>query len=179
MDTPIELIEDFSEDYFSDLWNGLPWERRDTTPRKECWMNDYNREYTYGAGRGIRTYYPVPWNTIADSIRKSIFEETGHWLDACFINGYNDHRDHLGWHADDSPEIDDNKPIAVVTFGAEREICFRPKGTKGPHTGSVVLKNGSLLLMKPFMQNSWEHRIPKHSRPCGPRISLTYRGLVV
>lgn len=28
------------------------------------------------------------------------------------------------------------------------------------------------------MQDSWYHRIPKSPTPCGPRISLTFRGYV-
>ena len=33
----------------------------------------------------------------------------------CFLNRYDDQRNHLGWHADDSPEMDHDHPIAVVS----------------------------------------------------------------
>ena len=35
-----------------------------------------------------------------------------------FCNRYQDQHQHLGWHADDSPSVDPNRPIVVVTFGA-------------------------------------------------------------
>lgn len=176
---PVTVIDNFTEDYFDYLWENIPFVRRDNTPRMECWMNDYNVEYTYGSGRGVRTYDPDPYDPIVLEIRDKIRNETGAYVDACFINGYINERDHLGWHADDSEEINNYVPIGVISYGAEREIWFRPKGASGSHTDSVLLKPGSLLLMGAGMQETWEHRIPKHSASCGPRISLTYRGLVV
>ena len=179
MFAPVEVIDDFTDNHFDVLWNRLPFVRRDNTPRLECWMNDYGTPYTYGSGRGVRTYEPVPYDLLITELRDKINETTDHYMDACFINGYASERDHLGWHADDSPEINDNCAIGIISFGAEREIWFRPKGTKGPHTDSVLMKAGSLVLMAPGMQDEWEHRIPKHSSNCEPRISLTYRGLIV
>ena len=41
----------------------------------------------------------------------------------------------------------------------------------------ITLGHGSVLVMHAGMQQTHLHRIPKHSRPCGPRISLTFRGL--
>ena len=161
-----------------DLWNTLPWERRDNTPRHECWMNDMSREYTYGSGRGVRTYVPNAWHPfVLDTLHLLQTEYPG--LNVCFINGYLDSKDHLGWHADDSPEIDQNVPIAVISFGASREIWFKPieaPGSAGHE--SVLLEHGSLLLMPAGFQNTYHHRIPKADRVVGKRISLTYRGLV-
>jgi alkylated DNA repair dioxygenase AlkB len=164
------------------LWDELPWERRDSTPRFECWMNDFGTPYTYGSGAGVRTYRPVVWDEVAKTIQIELVShpDVGTVLEGCFINGYQDGRDHLGWHSDDSPEIDATKPIAVVTFGAVREIWFRPIDDKGEEViEKVTLPSGSLLIMKPGMQQTHQHRIPKASfTPCPPRISLTYRGLI-
>ena len=156
---PIKIIDNFVPDYFYELWENLPLKRIDGVPRLECWMNDYNSEYTYGSGRGIRTYKSVPYNNIVLDIRNKLRETEHANVDACFINAYENERDHLGWHSDDSPEINDDIPIAIVSFGAEREIWFRPKGAKGPHTDSVLMKSGSLVLMSAGMQDTWEHRI--------------------
>jgi alkylated DNA repair dioxygenase AlkB len=95
---------------------------------------------------------------------------------ACFLNGYENERDALGWHADDSEEIDTTKPIAVITVGNGRAIQFMEKefGEKV----EVFLEPGSLLLMHSGMQQTHLHRIPKVGHKVGPRISLTYRGLV-
>ena len=55
---------------------------------------------------------------------------------------------------------------------------------KNGHTGElperykVNLNHGSVVLMLPHMQELWQHKIPKHSAPCGRRISLTFRCLL-
>lgn len=37
------------------------------------------------------------------------------------------------------------------------------------------LADGSLFVMPAGMQDTHKHRIPRNDRPCGPRISLTFR----
>lgn len=174
---PVDYREDFVENsLFEKLWADLPWERREDAPRRECWMNDWGKPYTYGRGAGMRTYIPQPWNADVLHIRDMIAVITGTAFEGCFINGYEGPRDHLGWHADDSPEIDGGRPIAVVSLGSARKIMFRPQESNSAE--ALVLKPGSLLLMRPGMQSTHFHRIPKHSADCGPRISLTFRGLI-
>ncbi len=164
--------------YFQDLWEGLPWEQREGAPRRECWMNDYGLPYTYGSGEHARTYQPMTeWDELVADIRQFLNDENdNHAFDCCFVNGYEDERQSLGWHADDSPEMDHNHPIAVVSLGAERDIMFREKPNGASHRH--ILGNGSLLLMHAGMQRDWQHRIPKAGRACGPRLSLTFRKLV-
>lgn len=161
-----------------EIWTSMDWERRPDAPRFERWMNDYDLPYTYGRGDGARTYESNGWNHLCDGIRHILNIAHTASYDCCFVNGYQDGHDSLGWHADDSPEMDHEHPIAVVTFGAEREIWFRRKGQKGETPYGVLLGNGSALLMRAGMQRDWEHRIPKHPEECGPRISLTFRKLV-
>ena len=139
-------------------------------------MNDMASDYTYGRGAGMRTYAASPWNSLVLDVRKKLEALSGTTYEACFTNGYEGPRDHLGWHADDSPEIDDERPIGVVSLGSARRINFRPIG--GTAIAEVVLAPGSLLLMAAGMQSTHEHRIPKHGAECGPRISLTFRGLI-
>lgn len=184
------------------LWSLVPWERRGDSPRFECWMAQDGRPYTYGKGRGERTYlskltehselanprkaeglvgaiwppvYPI-WY-LAEILCNTKFE-------GCFLNGYKDGTDHLGWHSDDGPDIDESRPIAVVTFGAEREIWLRKiSGIGAAEVGNldidkIKLQNSSLFIMEPGCQQTHQHRIPKADfQPCGPRISLTFRGL--
>ena len=96
-------------------------------------------------------------------------------FEVCFLNGYEDQKDHLGWHADDSPEMDDARPIGIISLGAEREIWFCPQDDKAAVT-RIKLEHGSLCLMLPGMQDTHFHRIPKAGFVCGERISLTFRG---
>jgi alkylated DNA repair dioxygenase AlkB len=97
-------------------------------------------------------------------------------FDVVFLNGYKDQSDQLGWHADDSPEMDDNRSIAIISLGAEREIWFRKNGETLIH--KLLLENGSVCLMLPGMQDTHQHRIPKANHAVGKRISLTFRGTI-
>ncbi len=159
------------------MLRALKWEKRDDAPRHEYYCNDFQKPYVYGRGRGRRTYEPSPWHPVVLSIRYALEDLVKAKFEVCFLNLYLNQSDHLGWHADDSPEMDDARPIAVVSLGVAREIWFRPKGTEGV-TDKRLLGHGSLLLMPPGMQDAWQHRIPKASFQCGERISLTFRGYV-
>jgi alkylated DNA repair dioxygenase AlkB len=50
-----------------------------------------------------------------------------------------------------------------------------PPDCKQPKEQRIKLKEGSLFLMPIGYQDTHQHRIPKHDRPCGWRISLTFR----
>lgn len=157
------------------LWEGLEWERRGATPRREYYVNLRGDPYAYGRGPGRRVYQSRPMTPEIWAIWKEAQRRAGCVFDACFLNGYEDGSDHLGWHADDSPEMDASRPIAVASFGAERELWFKAIGAKELQA-SQALGSGSLLIMSPGMQASHWHRVPKADRPCGPRVSLTFRG---
>jgi alkylated DNA repair dioxygenase AlkB len=157
------------------LWNELAWVQHFQVPRREYYCPNISIPYTYGQGRGVRTYTPQPSHEIIDQIRIKIEEFTGTLFDVCFLNGYADQSDQLGWHSDNSPEMDDDRPIAIISLGAEREIWFAPIGDKTDVT-KLKLQNGSLCLMEKGMQDTHLHRIPKANFKCGKRVSLTFRG---
>ncbi len=180
------VSDQFKNIRIDDLWTLIPWERRTDSPRNECWFAEDGRNYTYGKGRGVRTY---------DSQIKSLLDSPQWFIDiwaraevltkakyqGCFINGYSDGSDHLGWHSDDGPDIDASNPICVVTFGAERFIWLRPIMDSIPEADQVKvqkLEHGSIFVMEGGCQQAYQHRIPKAGYVCGPRISFTFRGLV-
>lgn len=156
-------------------WTEFPWERRDA-PRRECFYSSIGKSYTYGSGRGERTYIPVPYSSMVKEWTREVEEFLNTAFELCFANGYESEKEHLGWHADDSPEVDDNRPIAVLSLGAEREIWVRPRGGDFSTVEKFVLPSGSLFIMNAGMQDTHDHRIPKADRPCGYRVSLTWRG---
>ncbi len=160
---------------FDELWNTLEWERRGSTPRREYYCNEVAVPYVYGKGAGVREYLPKPWAPALAALKAAVEAELGCKFEVAFMNGYENARDHLGWHADDSPEMDDARPICIVTLGAEREIWFCPNGDREAVT-KLVLGSGSLCVMAPGMQDTHMHRIPKAGFECGPRISITFRG---
>lgn len=163
------------EKCFEHFWNNLPWEQRDV-PRREVYFSDIDKPYSYGTGRGEKTYYPVEaWDELIAEIKQKAEEDFGVKFEACFCNGYVDEHDSLNWHADDSAVIDHNRPILVYSFGAEREIWVKSPDNE---VTKYTLASGSLFVMPAGMQRTHLHRIPKHSASCGPRISLTFRGLL-
>lgn len=179
MKAPITYIRDFIPDpntAFNTLKNELQWERRDDAPRCEYYCNDFHNPYIYGNGRGRRTYDPRPYHPVVLDIRKKLETLLTSSFEVCFLNMYLNQSDHLGWHADDSPEMDDARPIITVSLGVEREIWFREIGTEEKLVEKLLLENGSVAIMKPGMQDAWQHRIPKAGFQCGERISLTFRG---
>lgn len=176
MGAPITYIPNFiknADDMFVAL-QGAEW-LRDTNNRCEYYVNDFPLPYTYGRGRGVRTYQVQPYLPSILEIRASLEAHTRTVFEVCFLNRYLNQSDSLGWHADDSPEMDDARPIGIVSFGVEREIWFRPKTAPG-ETQKLKLGHGSLCLMEAGMQDTWDHRIPKASFQCGERISMTFRG---
>ena len=102
-----------------------------------------------------------------------------HWpMDVCFLNLYLNQRDYLGWHADDSPEMDDERPIVSVSLGAERDIQMKPIDGTAADVETIRLGHGSAFIMLPGVQDTHRHRIPKSGFVVGERISLTFRGYV-
>lgn len=183
--TPSLTKSFITTDLFSILRDEVAWVNR-SAPRDECFMASEGAPtvYSYGNNNDIRdalhTYNAVEMHPEVLKVMHKINEEKGTEFNVCVLNYYKDHRQHLGWHADDSPEQDLNHPIGVVTFGAEREIWWKPKSMGGniPAENKVLLTKGSLFWMPGGFQDDHFHRIPKHSAVCGGRISLTFRKLV-
>lgn len=161
----------------------VPWGTF-TDARQECFMALTTDTYTYGSGRGVRTYTPIPYlpwvETLRLKLNAGLSGKAGFVYNVCFLNRYEDASQHLGWHADDSPGMDHEHPIAVVSFGQAREIWWRHKDHKGviPPEQRQLLEHGSLFIMPAGMQRDYQHRIPKGDRKMEPRVSLTFRHYV-
>lgn len=150
-------------------------------PREEYFMSKTPISYTYGSGRGVRTYESKRFDPVVEAMMDTLNKEYKTDYNVCFLNYYKDQQKWLGWHSDDSPEMDSNHPIAVMSFGAERDIYCRPIGFKGeiPDDWKTRLGNGSLFVMPSGFQETHQHKIPKADNPkAGPRISLTFRRYV-
>lgn len=156
----------------------LPW-LEVTEARKEYFMSDEPRSYVYGKGIGQRLYHSQPYTPEVSAVQ-DILNDNGNGYNLCFLNRYDHQKQQLGWHADDSPEMNHAHPIAVVSLGEPREIWWKRKGEQGvvPASNRKLLEHGSLFVMPAGFQRDHLHRIPKHDRDCGIRISLTFRQYV-
>lgn len=180
MKAPVTYIKHLVDDpdlAFNTLLNELQWVHAgDTVPRREYYVHNAGLPYIYGSGKFAREYQSQPDHPIIATIREQLQSTLGSVFDVVFLNLYEHERHHLGWHADDSPEMSDDHPIVTVSLGAEREIWFRENGSLDVE--KLLLHNGSAAVMLPGMQDTHQHRIPKCDRVCGPRISLTFRRYV-
>ncbi|QDJ96382.1 alkylated DNA dioxygenase [Xanthomonas phage Xoo-sp13] len=175
---PVDYYHEFltNPDKALSYFSNLDWEER-TKARRELFYATVNEPYTYGSGEHARTYIPKPMDTMVNEIGVAISNMLGlKSYELCFMNYYENEKQHLGWHADDAEAIDHTRPIAVVSVGAIRQLWTRPIEGGPEDIERFALNHGSLLVMKPGMQHTHYHKIPKGDRPSGPRISLTYRG---
>jgi len=91
----------------------------------------------------------------------------------CF---YRDGRDSVAWHGDRIGRgRHEDTMVAILSLGEARKLMLRPNGGGTGRTLTFALGHGDLLVMGGSCQRTWEHCVPKSSRPCGPRISVQYR----
>lgn len=87
---------------------------------------------------------------------------------------YRDHRDSVAWHGDrEGRGRTSDTMVAIVSVGSPRILALRPAG--GGTALRFTLGHGDLLVMGGSCQRTWEHAVPKSSRPAGPRVSIQFR----
>jgi alkylated DNA repair dioxygenase AlkB len=91
---------------------------------------------------------------------------------------YRDGHDSVAWHGDRIGRARSHDTmVAILSLGSPRKLLLRPKGGSVEHAFAVG--HGDLLVMGGSCQRTWEHAVPKTSRPVGPRISVQFRPLNV
>ncbi len=154
--------------------NIVVWGKLYSQPRLIAWYGDRDSSYTYS---GI-TLEPLPWTELLHEIRKRVETVTAASFNSVLLNYYRDNRDSMGFHSDDEPELGERPVIASISLGEERTLVLKHKVNKAAKPVRLRLTSGSLLLMKGETQRYWKHGILKETRPCGPRINLTFRRIV-
>lgn len=140
------------------------------TPRLTAWYGDNYKTYSYSGNK----YDPLPWTKELLDIKASVEPIAEMEFNSVLLNYYRDGNDSVAWHSDDEYELGFKPTIASVNFGQERRFDVRNKKDH-QQKYSVNLENGSLLLMKGDLQQLWQHRIAKSTRPMNPRVNLTFR----
>ena len=143
-------------------------------PRRVALYADKGQTYDYS---GI-SLSPLPWTDLLREIKRRVEDCTDARFNAVFLNLYRDHNDSMGFHSDDEKELGKNPVIASVTFGATRTFLMKHKFNKEIPTVKIPLEAGTVLLMRGATQHNWKHGINKQTRPCGPRVNLTFRTLL-
>jgi alkylated DNA repair dioxygenase AlkB len=165
--------------YFDCLLNTIEWKNDQAviygkliiTKRKVAWYGDTDFEYTYSK----TTKRALPWTTELIELKKIAEELTGEKFNSCLLNLYHNGDEGMTWHSDAEKVLKKNGAIASLSLGAERKFSFKHKETK--ETLSLILENGSLLVMKDCTQTYWLHRLPPTKLISTPRINLTFRSI--
>ncbi|MEU5938215.1 alpha-ketoglutarate-dependent dioxygenase AlkB [Micromonospora sp. NPDC047548] len=152
------------------LLTEVPWraERRTMydaevdVPRLLCW---------YAGGR------PLP-HPVLTAARAALTWHYAAELGEPFVTAgmclYRDGRDSVAWHGDTrGRSAHTDTMVAIVSFGSPRPLLLRPRG--GGASLRFPLGHGDLVVMGGSCQRTWEHAIPKTSRPVGPRVSVQFR----
>jgi len=163
--------------YFDLLMQNTQWEKdeviifgkRITTKRKVAWYGDSEYLYTYSN----TTKQALVWTKELSELKQIVEEYAGTKFNSCLLNLYHNGNEGMGWHSDDEESLGKNNTIASLSFGAERKFSFKHKQTK--QIVSLVLEDGSLLIMKDATQSNWLHSLPKSKNITQPRINLTFR----
>jgi alkylated DNA repair dioxygenase AlkB len=147
------------------------WGRTYPQPRLIAWYGDVGMNYTYS---GIQLT-PLPWTAALLDIKNRVEAVTGTDFNSVLLNYYRDHRDSMGLHSDDEPELGERPILASLSLGEERTFILKHKRDRILKPVRLKLTSGSLLLMKGETQRYWKHGIDKETHPCGPRVNLTFR----
>lgn len=94
-------------------------------------------------------------------------------LDRVSANLYRDGRDAVAWHGDTHLRDRDRAVVAVLTLGSGRAFHLRPRG--GGASVRLAPRPGDLLVMGGTCQRTWQHAVPRTTRPVGPRICVMFR----
>jgi len=169
-----------ADHYFNLLRKTIAWKNDDAfifgkhliTSRKAAWYGNSSYAYTYSN----TTKQALAWTEELLELKKMVEEKTGATFNSCLLNLYHNGNEGMAWHSDDEKSLGKDATIASLSFGAERKFSFRHKETK--ETVSVILENGSLLLMKDTTQTHWLHRLPPSKKINKARINLTFRTMI-
>jgi alkylated DNA repair dioxygenase AlkB len=132
----------------------------------------------YRPGTPIRELNTVTrsWTSLLSDIRAKIELCLDFSFNSVLVNWYRNGEDYVGWHADNERELGEQPFIVSLTFGSERLFEFRHK--KSLESGSMLLRNGTLLIMRPNFQRHWLHSVPIEKNLMVGRINLTFRKVI-
>jgi alkylated DNA repair dioxygenase AlkB len=162
---------------FETLKNTIDWKNDEVklfgknyvTARKVAWYGSKPYRYTYSN----TTKSALPFTEALLAIKHKVESISNEKFNSCLLNLYHNGQEGMGWHCDDERDLVKNAAIASISFGAERKFVFKHKSSK--ETKSIVLENGSLLIMKNETQDYWLHRLPPTQTIHSARINLTFR----
>ncbi len=155
---------------FQELVEQVPW-RAERRQMYDAEVDVPRLLHTYGIGEAL------PHEALArarDDLSAHYRPELGEPFVTAGCCYYRDGHDSVAWHGDNLGRgRSTDTMVAIVSFGSPRKLQLRPVG--GHTEVSHALGHGDLIVMGGSCQRTWEHAVPKTSRPVGPRISVQFR----
>ncbi|EJU01474.1 hypothetical protein DACRYDRAFT_22596 [Dacryopinax primogenitus] len=112
-----------------------------------------------------------PYPEVLVEIQEVLETVLGMQFNHVMLNRYEDGGVSIGRHSDTL----ENKVIASISLGAERQFIFRPREKSAAEPIKLRPADGSLLVMQGDTQVNWKHEIPREPSIKRGRISLTFR----
>ncbi|MCX2978305.1 alpha-ketoglutarate-dependent dioxygenase AlkB family protein [Candidatus Marimicrobium litorale] len=177
-----DVLPDDHTSVLQRLIEETPWRQEHVTlwgktypqPRLVAWYADAGLSYSYS---GV-ILEATPFTSALLEIKARVEALCCENFNSVLLNYYRDHRDSMGFHADDEPELGACPSIASLSLGAERTFVMKHRSREDVGDLRVRLTSGSLLLMRGETQSNWKHGIPKTTKPLGPRVNLTFRQII-
>ncbi|MRI00382.1 alpha-ketoglutarate-dependent dioxygenase AlkB [Kriegella sp. EG-1] len=182
-DSDIIYYEEFlnsteSNQFFQKLMEDVPWQQDYikvfgkvyAQPRLTALYANNGKPYSYSN----ITMHPNVFSNVICTLKQKVEDLVNTEFTTCLLNLYRNGKDSNGWHSDNEKELGLNPVIASLSLGEERFFHLRHIKDKTLKR-KILLKNGSLLLMKGVTQHYWQHRIAKTAKPVSERINLTFR----
>ena len=153
-----------ADELFATMLTDVPW-RAEQRPMYDNVVDVPRLLHHYGVGD------PLPHPALVEA-REAL---TAHYADELgepFVTAgccyYRDGRDSVAWHGDNIGRgRSHDTMVAIVSFGS-RQLKLRPRPVGGHTEAAYPLGHGDLIVMGGSCQRTWEHAIPKTSRPVGP-----------
>ena len=159
-----------ADELFETLVDEIPW-RAEAREMYDRVVDVPRLLYTYGIGEQL----PDPGlGQARDELNRFYAPELGEPFVTAGCCYYRNGRDSVAWHGDNIGRgRSHDTMVAIVSFGSPRKLQLRPRGGRLEHT--FELGQGDLVVMGGSCQRTWEHAVPKSTRPVGPRISVQFR----
>lgn len=178
---PNFFSQEKADELYKLLLENTPWQQDTITvygknhlqPRLTALYGNEGKPYKYSN----ITMNPNPWNATLIYMKELVEEKANHDFTTVLLNQYRNERDSNGWHADNEKELGRDPIIASISLGEERTFQLK-HNTQKEIKQSLLLKHGSLILMKEGSQIHYKHQIPKASKPKNTRINLTFRRIL-
>lgn len=148
-------------------------------PGRQCLLFG-ETDYAY-SGANLRAHQKPTWLVGLENRMIKEIGENGLKLDSsnfasCLINVYPTHSS-IPFHCDNEREIDQMKPIISLSWGGSTQFTIKRKIGNSAKPGmmhSFELKDGTVAVLKPGMQQDWLHRTMEQREL---RVSFTWRSV--